>query len=195
MPDFTGGQFPSLDGNAAAEVAQRTEPETSDNWFRKVFTVHNRAHTRDLPPDHEMHLTNFVGVLQSALQQGLHPKAAPELESETDHPSDKNSTNLTYRVQVVPAVADVHAETTVTPSNLAAVLANPAALQPVPVLETPAGPTRWETGETGTDEATETPETPAETAPAPEAPAPALEPVETPTEPVEVPTPAAQPEA
>jgi hypothetical protein len=148
--DFTGGQFPSLDGNPEAEVAQRTEPDTDGSWFRRIFTVHNRHHTRGLPADHESHLTNFGAVLQQALQQGLHPKAAPELESEQDHPSDRNSTNLTYRVQVVPSVADVHPETTVTPSNLARVLADPDALQPLPEQEVDH-PTRWERAEVDKD--------------------------------------------
>lgn len=149
MPDFTNGQFPSLDGNPEAEVAQRTEPETDGSWFRRIFTVHNRHHTRGLAPDHESHVTNFGQVLQQALQQGLHPKAAPELESEEDHPSDKNSTNLTYRVQVVPSVADEHPETTVTPSNLAAVLADPDVLKPLP--EQGEVDPRWETGEVDKD--------------------------------------------
>ena len=118
MPDFTGGQFPSLDGDVDAEVAQRTEPDTEGSWFRHVFTVHNRAHTTGLPADHEVHRNNFVAVLQRALQQGLHPKAEPELESEEPHPSDPNHTNLTYRVKVVPAVADEDPTTTVTPSAM-----------------------------------------------------------------------------
>lgn len=214
--DFTGGQFPSLDGNPEAEVAQRTEPETDGSWFRRIFTVHNRHHTRGLPPGHESHVTNFGAVLQQALQQGLHPKAAPELESEQDHPSDKNSTNLTYRVQVVPSVADVHPETTVTPSNLAQVLADPDALQPLAAQGEPAE--RWQSGEVDKD-APATPaelsrtvpepgaggvaptesvpeqdvapatEPPAEPEPVP-APGPAPEPVVTPTEPVAPTTPA-----
>lgn len=117
MPDNTGGQFPSLDGYPEAEVAQRTEPDTEGNWFRHVFTVHNRAHTVGLPEDHEVHLANHIAVLQRALQQGLHPKAQPELESEEPSLSDPvNHTDLTYRVQVVPAVADDDPYTTVTPS-------------------------------------------------------------------------------
>lgn len=131
MPDFTGGQFPSLDGDPAAEVAQRTEPATDGDWFRRVFTVHDRAHTRDLPLDHQMHLDNFGAVLQAALQQGLHPKDVPELESEADHPTDPHHTDLTYRVRVVPAVADEHPETTVTPSVLPQLLA----AQPVELPE------------------------------------------------------------
>lgn len=118
MPDNTGGQFPSLDGYPEDEVAQRTEAPTDGLWFRHVFTVHNRAHTVGLPEDHDIHLANHVAVLQRALQQGLHPKAQPELESEEPCPSDPvNHTNLTYRVPVVPAVADDHPLTTVTPSH------------------------------------------------------------------------------
>lgn len=124
MRDFTGGQFPSLDGRPAAEVAQRTEGPTDGDWFRKVLTVHNRAHTWGLGPDHPMHHPNFSGVLQSALQNGLHPKGVPELESEQPHPTDPTRhTDLTYRVRVVPAVADEEPETTITPSGLPAALA------------------------------------------------------------------------
>jgi len=126
MADFTGGQFPSLDGNPEAEVAQRTELPTEGSWFRKQFVVHNRSHTRDLSEDHEVHLANLGSVLQDALQRGLHPKDAPELESEDDHDWEKDTTVLTYRVPVVPAVADDHPETTVTPSVLAWALAQRA---------------------------------------------------------------------
>lgn len=126
MPDFTGGQFPSLDGDPETEIAQRTEPDTDGDWFRKVFTVHNRAHTRGLDAGHETHVSNFTGVVQAALQQGLHPKDLPELESEEEHPFDPNHTNLTYRVRVVPAVNDHEPETTVTPSALLELLAQAA---------------------------------------------------------------------
>lgn len=118
MPDYTGGQFPSLDGDLEAEVAQRTEPETEGSWFRKVFTVHNRAHTVGLDLDHPVHQANAVAVLQSALQQGLHPKSQPVLESEQPNASDPaRHTDLTYRVHVVPAVADTDPFSTCTPSN------------------------------------------------------------------------------
>jgi hypothetical protein len=135
MPDFTGGQFPSLDGRPEDEVTQRTEAPTEGNWFTRVFTVHNRNHTRDLPADHESHLANFASTLQDALQRGLHPKAAPELVSETDHPVDPNSTDLTYRVPVVPAVADEEPETTVTPGVLGQALAQSASPAPATAQE------------------------------------------------------------
>lgn len=194
MPDFTRGQFPSLDGDPAAEVAQRTEPDTDGNWFRKVFTVHNRAYTKGLDGRHPFHLTNFVAVLQSALQQGLHPKAAPELEAETDH-YDGENTNLTYRVPVVPAVADTHPETTVTPSNLDTVLADPGALQPVQADPAPDGTTRWERGEAGTDQ-DGNPLLPAAPAPQPAAPAdPVQEQPPTPDPAVPAIEPASEPQA
>lgn len=125
MPDHTRGQFPSLDGDAATEVRQRTEVATDGDWFRKVFTVHNRAWTRDLPADHWGHHPNLGATLQAALQQGLHPKGMPELESEADHPTDPTrSTDLTYRVRVVPAVADEEPGNTLTPAILQQVLAD-----------------------------------------------------------------------
>lgn len=151
MPDYTGGQFPSLDGDLEAEVAQRTEPDTDGSWFRRVFTVHNRAHTTGLPEDHEIHAANRTAVIQQALQQGLHPKAQPELESEEPCPSDPaNHTNLTYRVQVVPAVADTDPWSTVTPSNP---YGDPDGRPPYEESTSePDAPSRWERGEGGVDE-------------------------------------------
>lgn len=118
MPDYTRGQFPSLDGHADVEVRQRTEAATDGDWYRKVFTVHNRAWTRGLPADHWAHRPNLGATLQAALQQGLHPKSLPEFESESDHPTDPTrSTDLTYRVRVVPAVSDEDPDSTLTTSN------------------------------------------------------------------------------
>lgn len=180
MPDFTGGQFPSLDGEPEAEVAQRTEAPTEGNWFRRVFTIHNRNHTPDLPVEHEHHFANLHAVLQDALQRGLHPKAAPELESEQPHPTDPNSTDLTYRVQVVPAVADQHPETTVTPGVLPQVLADPNALEATPDAPEVQHPTRWETGEREKDQ-TPAPATAQELSETVPAPSKKSAPAETPT--------------
>jgi len=123
MPDHTHGQFPSLDGDSDAEVAQRTEADTDGDWFRKVFTVHDRAWTRELAADHWAHEPNLGATLQAAIQQGLHPKGVPELASETSHSYDPHTVELTYRVKVVPAVSDDDPESTVTPTVLQSWLA------------------------------------------------------------------------
>lgn len=161
MPDNTGGQFPSLDGDPEAEVAQRTEADTDGSWFRHVFTLHNRAHTVGLPDDHEIHRANFVAVLQRALQQGLHPKAQPELESEEPCPSDPvNHTNVTYRVKVVPAVADTDPLSTVTPSNPNG---DPDRVDGAPYPEPGEVDPRWLAGETGEPPSPDDPDDPEET--------------------------------
>jgi hypothetical protein len=123
--DFTGGQFPSLDGNVAGEVAQRQPGGGEPGWFHRIFTVHNRAHTPGLPADHWWHGQNAVAVLGDAIQRGLHPKGEVELVGESPHPTDRNTTNVEYRVPVVPAIVDHEPETTQTPGALAAVLAGP----------------------------------------------------------------------
>lgn len=119
MPDFSRGQFPSLDGDPGAEVNQRTaEDNSTGDVFRKVFTVHNRSHTLGLPKDHWVHWQNAVAVLQDAIQRGLHPKGVPVLVDEQPHPTAPGNTNLTYEVPVTPAVSDTEPHTTVTPSHL-----------------------------------------------------------------------------
>jgi hypothetical protein len=129
MPDFSRGQFPSLDGDPESEVNQRTaENNSTGSVFRKVFTVHNRSHTLGLPKDHWVHWQNAVAVLQEAIQRGLHPKGAPVLVDEQPHPTAPGNTNLTYEVPVTPAVSDTEPHTTVTPSSLVSPQAYAAAL-------------------------------------------------------------------
>lgn len=114
--DYTGGQFPSLDGNVSGEIAQRQVEKHDDGFFAKIFSVHNRSHTSGLDADHEYHRRNMVAVIQDALQRGLHPKGEPELVGERPHPSDPDTTDLEYRVQVVPAIVDHEPGLTATPS-------------------------------------------------------------------------------
>jgi hypothetical protein len=130
--DYTGGQFPSLDGRPHDEVAQRQPGEHTPGWFHRIFTVHNRAHTPGLPADHWWHGQNAVAVLGDAIQRGLHPKGEVELVGESPHPTDPNTTDVEYRVPVVPSIIDHDQGTTVSPGQLAAVLAGPDdEIQPV----------------------------------------------------------------
>lgn len=131
MPDFTGGQFPSLDGDVHGEVAQRSADGSHESWFKKVFSVLNRSHTLGLSVDHVTHQANAAATLQDALQRGMHPKGPVELVGEESHPSDPATTNVTYAVPVVPAVIDHENHTTVTPSVAAAVAAVPVEVEPV----------------------------------------------------------------
>lgn len=118
--DLTGGQFPSLDGDQAGEVAQRQPADNGEGFFHKIFTVHNRAHTPDLPHEHWWHRQNAVEVVSDAIRRGLHPKGEVEVVGESAHPSDPDTTNVEYRVPVVPAIVDHDQTTTVTPGATAA---------------------------------------------------------------------------
>lgn len=115
--DFTGGQFPSLDGDQPREVAQRQPADNDEGYYHRTFTVHNRAHTPNLPDDHPWHEQNAVEVIADAIRRGLHPKGGVELVGERPHPTDPNSTDVEYRVPVVPAIVDHDQTTTVTPSS------------------------------------------------------------------------------
>jgi len=115
--DYTGGQFPSLDGNVEAEVTQRQPEDHEPGFFTRIFTVHTRSHTAGLPAEHEYHRTNLIGVLQDAINRGLHPKGEPEFVGEEPHPWEKDTVNLKYRVPVTPSIVDHEPAVTATPSN------------------------------------------------------------------------------
>jgi hypothetical protein len=76
-----------------------------------------RDFTRGQSADHSWHEANAVEVVSDAIRRGLHPKGAVELVGESPHPSDPSSTNIEYRVPVVPAIMDHDQATTVTPSS------------------------------------------------------------------------------
>lgn len=117
--DHTYGQFPSLDGDQPGEVAQRQPEDNDEGFFHKVFTVHNRAHTPGLAADHWWHIQNAVEVVSDAIRRGLHPKGDVELVGERSHPTDPNTTDVVYRVPVVPAIVDHDQTTTLTPAEVA----------------------------------------------------------------------------
>lgn len=110
-------QHPALDGDIQGEIEHRTPEPTGDGVFTKTFSVG----VIGLPDDHPIHLANAGGVIQDAIQRGLHPKGDVMLVASEEHDDGRRSqyTNLTYQVPVVPAVVDTDAASTVTPQMIA----------------------------------------------------------------------------
>lgn len=110
-------QFPSLAGDPQAEVAQRQAGDGSGERFLKTFVVSGK-----IAEDHPMHEANSRRVLEEALQRGLHPKGQVDLVDTRvfEHPERfwRDYTELDYAVDVVPAVIDHEAHTTVTPGAM-----------------------------------------------------------------------------
>jgi hypothetical protein len=125
-------QHPALAGEPQVEVAQRTtasatvdqdaEPIEPSDYFEHTLVL-GGGH---FAGDHPCHVDNARGVLEAAIQRGLHPKDDVLLVNlEFEEPDRRNrytlSTHATYQVLVVPAVIDDpedNALTTVTPSTL-----------------------------------------------------------------------------
>ncbi len=116
-------QFPAVDGTTEGlhrEVAQRSVDGSDRDQFHKVFSVGRLGIT----PDDPIHQQNALGVVQEALQRGLHPRGDVRLVEavETDEPLNalgtrrRQHTDLRYAVQVVPASVDRSAQDTATPS-------------------------------------------------------------------------------
>ena len=114
-------QHPALDGDIQGEIQHRTPEPTGENVFTKTFSVG----VIGIPDDHPMHLANAGGVIQEAVQRGLHPKGDVMLVAAEEHDLGPRSkfTNLTYEVQVVPAIVDDDAGSTVTQRMIAEAVA------------------------------------------------------------------------
>jgi hypothetical protein len=96
-----------------------------------------------------MHAMNANGVVQEAIQRGLHPKGDVYLVNHNVIEDRRSvSTELTYAVDVTPASIDHEPETTVTPSDLNEAKADEdgdtAAEEPKP--KRPARPRSTKTG-------------------------------------------------
>lgn len=119
-------QFPAVDGTEAglhAEVAQRSSDGSDGDTFYKVVSVSGAT----IPDDHPMHRANAVGVLQEAIQRGLHPRGDVYLVDKTAHDEPLNAsgtrrsqwTDLRYAVQVIPASIDTEPGLSTTPRDVA----------------------------------------------------------------------------
>lgn len=110
-------QHPALGGDVQGEIEHRTPEPTGEGVFTKTFSVG----VISIPDDHPMHLANAGGVIQEAVQRGLHPKGDVMLVAAEEHDYGRRHqyTDLTYQVPVVPAIIDTDAAGTVTPQMIA----------------------------------------------------------------------------
>jgi len=124
-------QFPAVGGDVQGEIEQRSPDGADEGRFVKTFVV-----DREVSDDSPMHLMNANGVVQEAIQRGLHPKGDVYLVDRNVIEDRRSvSTELTYAVDVTPASIDHEPETTVTPSDLNEARADeeePAAEEPAP---------------------------------------------------------------
>lgn len=107
-------QFPAVGGDVQGEIEQRTADGADEGRFVKTFVVQG-----EVGDDSPMHAMNANGVVQEAIQRGLHPKGNVYLvDRNVIEDRRATSTELTYAVDVTPASIDHEPETTVTPSDL-----------------------------------------------------------------------------
>jgi hypothetical protein len=109
-------QFPAVGGDVQGEIEQRSPDGADEGRFVKVFVV-----DREVSDDSAMHAMNAVGVVNEAIQRGLHPKGDVFLVNRNVIRDRRSvSTELTYAVDVTPASIDHEPASTVTPSDLVA---------------------------------------------------------------------------
>jgi hypothetical protein len=122
-------QFPAVGGDVQGEIEQRSPDGADEGRFVKTFVVDS-----EVSDDSAMHAMNANGVVQEAIQRGLHPKGDVFLVDRNVIRHERSvSTELTYAVEVTPASIDHEPETTVTPSDLNEAKAEePAAEEPAP---------------------------------------------------------------
>lgn len=113
-------QFPAVAGTAegrAEEVEQRSADGADGTRHIKVFVTEPGAEQNPA-----MHEANKAGVLQEAIQRGLHPRGdvrfdGAEVKTTTSGPRTFQHAVLTYSVEVVPASVDTKPTETTTPRD------------------------------------------------------------------------------
>lgn len=106
-------QHPAKAGEPATEVDERTADGADGMRFVKEFVV-LAARWNDEDYQHE---ANRAGVVNEAIQRGLHPRGEVSYDGAEQHP-DGLSLVLTYSVETVPASVDEHPEHTTTPRDV-----------------------------------------------------------------------------
>jgi hypothetical protein len=106
-------QFPAKAGEPETEVDERS-PDGSDGMrFVKEFVVL----ARQWGDSDDEHAANFAGVVNEAIQRGLHPRGDVSFDGSKEQP-DGLSLSLTYSVDTVPASVDHAPEDTTTPRSV-----------------------------------------------------------------------------
>jgi hypothetical protein len=106
-------QHPAKAGEPEVEVDERTADGADGSRFVKEFVV-LAARWTDEDYQHE---ANRAGVVNEAIQRGLHPRGSVSFDGQEQHP-DGLSLTLTYSVDTVPASVDHQPEDTTTPRDV-----------------------------------------------------------------------------
>jgi hypothetical protein len=106
-------QFPAKSGAPEVEVDKRSADGSEGTRFVKEFVVLGR----DWTGEEYQHEANKAGVVNEAIQRGLHPRGDISFDGSEEHP-DGVSLTLTYSVDTVPASVDHHPEDTTTPRDV-----------------------------------------------------------------------------
>jgi hypothetical protein len=106
-------QHPAKAGEPETEVAERTADGSDGTRFVKEFVV-LAARWNDEDYQHE---ANRAGVVNEAIQRGLHPRGDVSFDGGEQHP-DGLSLVLTYSVETIPASVDHNPADTTTPRDV-----------------------------------------------------------------------------
>lgn len=106
-------QFPAKAGEPETEVAARGADGSDGMRFVKEFVVLGSQWNGE----DGAHDANRAGVVNEAIQRGLHPRGDVSFDGAEDQP-DGVSLTLTYSVETVPASVDHNPEDTTTPRNV-----------------------------------------------------------------------------
>ena len=106
-------QHPAKAGEPEVEVDKRTADGSDGMRFVKEFVV-LAARWNDQDYQHE---ANRAGVVNEAIQRGLHPRGDVSFDGQEQHP-DGLSLVLTYSVETVPASVDHNPAETTTPRKV-----------------------------------------------------------------------------
>jgi hypothetical protein len=106
-------QHPAKAGEPEVEVDERTADGAQGMRFVKQFVV-LAARWNDEDYQHE---ANRAGVVNEAIQRGLHPHGGVAFDGAEQH-ADGLSLVLTYSVETAPASVDHHPEDTTTPRDV-----------------------------------------------------------------------------
>lgn len=106
-------QHPAKAGQPEVEVDERSADGSDGMRFVKEFVV-LAARWNDEDYQHE---ANRVGVVNEAIQRGLHPRGDVTFDGAEGHP-DGVSLTLRYSVETVPASVDHRPEGTTTPRSV-----------------------------------------------------------------------------
>jgi hypothetical protein len=106
-------QFPAKAGAPEVEVDERSADGAEGTRHVKEFVVPAARWTGE---DYQ-HEANRAGVVNEAIQRGLHPRGDVSFDGQEEH-SDGVSLVLTYSVETVPSSVDHQPEDTTTPRDV-----------------------------------------------------------------------------